>query len=83
MITVSMRELKQRASELIRLVREQRSAIQVTYHGQVVALIIPAVSASPGTSARAWAELDVLAAEIGARWPAGVSAAGAISADRR
>ena len=83
MLTVGIRELKQRASELIRLVREQHAPIQITYYGQVVALIIPAVSASPETSARAWAELDVLAAEIGARWPSGVSAVEAVSDDRR
>lgn len=83
MTTVGIRELKQRASELIRLVREQRSPIQITYHGQVVALIVPAESPSPEMSGRAWAELDVLAAEIGARWPSGVSAVEAVSNDRR
>lgn len=83
MTKVGIRELKQRASELIRLVREQGSPVQVTYHGQVVAFIVPAESPSPETSSRAWADLDALAAEIGARWPAGVTAVEAISNGRR
>lgn len=83
MTTVGIRELKQRASELIRQVRERGSPVQITYHGQVVALIVPAGSPSPETSARAWADLDALAAEIGARWPAGVTAVEAVSNGRR
>jgi prevent-host-death family protein len=40
MITVGIRELKQQASELVRMVRETGKEVQVTYHGQVVALLI-------------------------------------------
>ncbi len=78
MITISIRELKQQASELVRLVRETGSEVQVTYHGEVVALLIP-VRPSKKDDANAWAKLDHLAAEIGARWPKGVSAAQALS----
>ncbi len=84
MVTVGVRELKQQASELIRLVRETGSEIQVTHRGQVVALLIP-VAARKGKEdeKRAWTNLDALAAEIGARWPKGVSAAQAIAEGRR
>jgi prevent-host-death family protein len=84
MTTVGVRELKQRASELIRMVRENGSEVQITYHGKVVALLIPAEKvANPLEEGRAWAELDHLAAEIGARWPEGVSAVETVSEGRR
>ncbi len=84
MITVGIRELKQQASELIRLVRENGSEIQITRRGKVVALIIPARPvASEEEQARAWADLDQLAVQIGKRWPEGVSAAGAVDEGRQ
>ena len=84
MVTVGVRELKQQASELIRLVRETGVQVQVTYHGKVIALLVP-VNPTVDTEAqnRAWDELDSLAAEIGARWPEGVSAAQAVAEARR
>ena len=58
--------------------------MQITYRGKVVALLIPARRTETGEGAgQAWMELDHLAAEIGARWPAGVSAAEAIAEGRR
>ena len=39
-LSVGVRELKQHASKLIRMVRENKSEIQVTYRGVVVALLI-------------------------------------------
>jgi prevent-host-death family protein len=84
MVTVGVRELKQQASELIRLVRETGSEVQVTLRGQVVALLIPVTpSISTADEKRSWANLDTLSAEIGARWPKGVNAAQAITEDRR
>jgi len=84
MVTVGVRELKQQASELIRLVRETDSQVQVTYRGKVVALLIPVASLkNKENEKRSWANLDALAAEIGARWPKGVSAAQAVSEGRR
>ena len=82
MVTVGVRELKQQASELVRLVRETGKEVQVTYRGQVVALLIP-VKRTQKDDKNAWTKLDHLAAEIGARWPEGVSAAEAISEARR
>ena len=83
MITVGIRELKQQASQLVRMVRETGEEVQVTYHGQVVALLIPVKPLRKGDDADAWAKLDNLAAEIGARWPKGDSAVNAISEARR
>jgi prevent-host-death family protein len=83
MITVGVRELKQRLSELIRMVRESGSEIQVTYRGEVVALLIPVARSSQQDEAQVWAQIDHLAAEIGARWPEGVSAAEAVADSRR
>lgn len=84
MITVGIRELRQRASELIRMVREEGREVQITYRGTPVALLLPVQPAAhPDDAAERWASLDRLAAEIGARWPAGVSAAGAVAEGRR
>jgi prevent-host-death family protein len=82
MVTVSVRELKQQASELVRMVRETGKEVQVTYRGQVVALLIP-VKSKRKDDKNAWSKLDHLAAEIGACWPEGVSAAGAMNKARR
>jgi prevent-host-death family protein len=84
MITVGIRELKQRASELIRMVRENGNEIQVTYHGKVVALLVPvAPKAITPQETETWIAIDQLAAEIGARWPQGVSVAQTIQEIRR
>jgi prevent-host-death family protein len=83
MVTVGIRELKQQTSELIRLVRETGSEIQVTYHGQVVALLVPVNKAKSKSAARAWTQLDNLAAEISVHWKKGLSAAKAVSEGRR
>ena len=83
MVTVGIRELKQQASELVRMVRETGKEVQVTYHGQVVALLIPVKPTRKEVDADAWTKLDNLAAEIGARWPKGVSAADAVTKARR
>jgi prevent-host-death family protein len=83
MVTVGIRELKQQASELVRMVRETGNEVQVTYHGKVVALLIPVEKTPTVDETGAWSELDHLAAEIGARWPKGVSAAEAVAEGRR
>jgi len=49
----------------------------------VVALLIPVTRPTPQKEAQAWAEIDHLAAEIGARWPMGISAAEAVTESRR
>ena len=83
MLSVGIRELKQQTSELVRKVREEGAEIQVTYRGEVVALLVPVVRQSDPHEPEAWAALDHLAAEIGARWPKGITADQAVSEGRR
>jgi len=84
MITVGVRQLKAQASELVRLVREDKDVILITYHGKVVAKMS---AAEPDTLANesesAWASLERLAAEIGKNWPEGISPLDALAEDRR
>ena len=85
MLSVGIRELKARASDLVRLVRENGEDIRVTYHGRPVArltTIVPALNA-PQNAQAVWMDIDQLAAEIGAYWPEHVSAADAIADGRR
>jgi len=82
MITVGVRELKQRASELIRQVREDGQEIHITYRGEVVALVVPVRRATQPEAEAAWASLDALAAEIGAHWPQDVTSVEAVAEAR-
>jgi prevent-host-death family protein len=83
MITVGIRELRRRASEVIRMVRENGSHVEITLRGKPVAMIIPIDRpSSTEETARAWEHLDRLAAEIGRRWPSGLSAAEAVAEGR-
>lgn len=85
MESVGVRELKQRASEIIRRVQETGTPVQVTNHGRLVARIVP-VPATAATQAEAlvvWVEMDRLALELSRRWPAGVGAAEAVAEQRR
>jgi prevent-host-death family protein len=84
MVTVGVREFKQKASQLIRMARETGGEVRVTNHGKVVAYLIPVTeSHSKEAIERSWSKLDTLAAEISIHWPKGVSATEAISEVRR
>ena len=79
MLTVGIRELKQHTSKLLRRVREDGVSIEITYHGNVVARLVPVSPPAAGKDMEAvWADLDQLTAEIGARWPAGTAGDGGI-----
>ena len=49
----------------------------------VVALLVPVERPDREENASDWASLDVLAAEIGARWPEGISSVEAVAEGRR
>lgn len=84
MRTVGVRELKQRASELVRIVREEGEEIDVTLRGQVVARLVPVKQKlSPEQVQALMAEMDKAASEISAYWPEGVSAVEAVREERR
>lgn len=78
MITVSVHELKQKASKLIRVVRESGEQVQITHYGEVVALLVPAKKLDTS-----WSRLDQLAEKIGAQSRTNESAARAVSEWRR
>ncbi len=78
MITVNVRELKQKARQLIRRICELGEEIQITDRGEVVALLVPAKRADD-----AWIKLDKLAEEIGAYAKTNESGSTAISEWRR
>ncbi len=82
---VGVRDLKAHASSILRRVRDHGETVEITHRGRIVARIIPVVQ-PPSRSLEAgavWTDLDRLAAEIGARWPADVTAAEAVREGRR
>src|SRR5690242_3963478 len=84
MDAIGVRDLKVRASEILRRVRENGDAFEVTYHGRVIARLVPVSAPRSDVSRDAfWAEWDELAADIGAHWPRGLSAVEAVRGDRR
>ena len=68
MKTLGVRELKERISEILRLVEEEGETIEVTKRGEVVARLVPVRKvASPSewkeaTDDDAWTDLDRLSA---------------------
>ena len=85
MEVIGIRELKDHATQIMRKVREEGAVYQVTYHGKVIARIVPnelAPISGPELLA-SWADLDALAEEIGKQWPEGVSAVDAVREVRR
>jgi prevent-host-death family protein len=85
MITIGIRELKQQTSKILRRVREDGETIEITYHGDPVARLIPIApqKSSDEDMTAYWTDLDQLTAEISAKWPEGVTAVDAIREVRR
>jgi prevent-host-death family protein len=72
---LGIRELKNSISEVIRDIRESGEPVEVTYHGQVVLRLVPV---QPPRLAQIEieeiiADMDRVAAELGSRWPRGVT----------
>jgi prevent-host-death family protein len=84
METIGVRELKARATEILRRVREDGTAFEVTYRGLVVARLVPLAQPAREQTVEAFLErLDRTAEEIGRHWPEGVSAVEAVREVRR
>jgi prevent-host-death family protein len=85
MVTVGVRELKQKTSKILRRVREDGEIVEITYHGQIIARLVPVSPPAKSTEEMfaKWANLDQLTAEISAKWPEGVSAVEAVRDVRR
>jgi len=84
MRSVGVRELKQRTSQVLRELQARGDEIEVTYHGRVIARLVP-VGRPPARrrTAAVWSTLDQVAREIGARWPKGRSVTAAVREGRR
>ena len=84
---IGVRELKIKASEIVRSVRERRAGYIITYRGRPVGLLSPLQEQAPSRAAAgesdAWDELTRLGKKIGRGWPAGVSSADVLSEMRR
>ena len=81
---IGVRELKEHASEIMGRVRDHHDMYEITYRGRAIARLVPILEPGTATSAELfWAELDRIAAEIGKRWPEGVTAAEAVTEQRR
>lgn len=84
METIGVRELKTRATEIVRRVREEGAAFEVTYRRRPVARLVPIAGSTIDGSVEAFLErLDRTAEQIGRHWPAGVSAVEAVREVRR
>jgi prevent-host-death family protein len=85
MASVGMRDLKQRASQIVRSVQETGEPVEVTRHGRPVARIVPLAPRLEASSEAAdiWDEMDRLARELSRRWPQGLAAADAVAEQRR
>jgi prevent-host-death family protein len=67
-VKIGIRELKNRAPQVVREVRESGEAVEITYRGEVVALLTPAeIKAGTGDFATAWKAFDEVVGAIGAR----------------
>lgn len=83
-----IRELKIRASYIVRRVRERKARYVITYRGRPVAVLIPLEGAPPTEGAlsgqvSAWRELERLGELIGKGWRGSKTSAQLLSEMRR
>jgi prevent-host-death family protein len=85
MQTIGVRELKERASEILRRVREERATFDVTYRGRVMARLSPVepTQADIEESLRLLDELEHIGAEISKRLEGPVDAVEIVRKVRR
>ena len=84
---IGVRELKAKASEIIRSVREQRARYLITYRGRPVAALVP-LEGTEGAAvfegeSSAWERLTQIGEEIGKGWQSPQSSAEILSESRR
>ena len=86
---IGVRELKTRASEIVRNVWKRRARYTITYRGRAVGMLLPldkttAAGAEPNpASSVAWEELARLGSSIAKRWPKGKTSGDILSKMRR
>lgn len=83
---VGIREFKAKATQIVREVRESRAEYVITHRGKPAALLVPLSDTDdvdPTKVARLFGDIETLADEIAALWPADVSSVDALREDRR
>ncbi len=81
---IGIRELKARASELVRAVKERRAQYIITQRGEPVAVLLPVDAVTPPPDPdEVWARLEALGQEIAANWQSEKSAVEILSEMRR
>jgi len=81
---IGIRELKTRASEVVRAVKEKRARYIITQHGKPAALIIPLdAEINQNKSDEVWTRLEELGEEIAKSWNNEKSAVEILSEMRR
>ena len=85
MITIGVRELKAKLSQILLKVQEEGEVVEITYYGQKIAHLVPVnpTSKNDDDLEAVLSDLDSLAAEIGAAWEGNVSAVEAVREVRR
>jgi len=87
MSDIGIRELKAKASEIIRSVRERRARYLITYRGRPVAALIPLEGTERAVlivgEGGAWERLSKLGEEIGQGWRSPLSSTELLSESRR
>ena len=81
---IGIRELKSRASEVVRAVKEERARYVITQRGKPAAIIIPVDAAPPEKSAdEVWERLMKIGEELSIGWQSEKSAVEILSEMRR
>ena len=85
MITLDIRELKDTISEVLRQVEEEGEIVAITNHGRMVARLVPVhkPQLAQNEIEEIIADMDRVAAELGAQWPKDVTVLDAIDDVRR
>jgi len=81
---IGIRELKARASEVVRAVKERRARYVITQRGRQVAVLVPLDALPPQPDAdEVWAQLEQIREELGRGWQSEKSAVEILSEMRR
>lgn len=81
---IGIRELKARASEVVRAVKERRARYVITQRGQPVAVLLPVDAVLPQPDPdEVWARLEAIREELGKGWQSEKSAVEILSEMRR
>lgn len=81
---VGIRELKSRASQIVRNVRERRARYTITYRGRPVGVLLPLEEAPPERDGEeAWDRFLMTLEDLGEHWESSLTSAEILSEMRR